>query len=106
MQKEFGLGSHFFEFTAPGTPQQNGAIERSFATLYGKVRAMLYGAGFDETTCGKLWAEAANCATHNENVTSPHTGEPSSHEFFLAVYQHMYRICAPLVKSESFETFT
>jgi hypothetical protein len=29
-----------FENTAPNTPQQNGKLERKFATLYGKVRAM------------------------------------------------------------------
>ena len=28
------------EFSAPGTPQQNGVVERAFATLYGRVRAM------------------------------------------------------------------
>jgi transposase InsO family protein len=26
-----------FEFTAPGTPQQNGKVEQIFATLYGKT---------------------------------------------------------------------
>jgi hypothetical protein len=30
-----------FEFTAPDSPQQNGKIERKFATLYGRVRAIL-----------------------------------------------------------------
>jgi hypothetical protein len=35
-----------FEFTAPDTPQQNGKIERKFATLYGKVRATLNEAEF------------------------------------------------------------
>jgi transposase InsO family protein len=29
-----------FEYTAPYTPQQNGRIERKFATLYGKIRAL------------------------------------------------------------------
>ena len=29
-----------FEFTAPDTPQHNGMIERSFATSYGRMRAM------------------------------------------------------------------
>jgi transposase InsO family protein len=33
-----------FEFTAPNSPQQNGKIERKFATLYGKMRTMLNGA--------------------------------------------------------------
>ena len=26
-----------FEFSAPGTPQQNGVVERAFATFYGRV---------------------------------------------------------------------
>ena len=30
-----------FEFSAPGTPQQNVVVKRAFATLYGRVRAML-----------------------------------------------------------------
>jgi hypothetical protein len=30
-----------FEFTAPGTPHQNGKVERAFATLFGKTRSML-----------------------------------------------------------------
>ena len=30
-----------FEFSAPGTPQQNGVVKRVFATLYGRVQAML-----------------------------------------------------------------
>ena len=81
--KKYPHLSHiFFEFTVPGTPQQNGRIERSFATtLYGKVHAMLNCAGFNETTRRKLWAEAANCATANENVTSPTKGELSSYAF-------------------------
>ena len=34
-----------FEYTAAGTPQQNGVAERYFATLYDRVRAMLNRAG-------------------------------------------------------------
>lgn len=29
------------EFTSPNTPEQNGQVERSFATLWERVRAML-----------------------------------------------------------------
>ena len=36
-----------FEFTAPRTPQHNGKVERKFATLYGRLRAMLDEAGLD-----------------------------------------------------------
>ena len=37
-----------FEFTAPGTPQQNGVVECKFATLFGRARAMLNKAGFKD----------------------------------------------------------
>ena len=30
-----------FEFTAPGTPQQNSVVERKIPTLVGRARAML-----------------------------------------------------------------
>ena len=30
-----------FQFTAPNTPEHNGRVERKYATLFGKVRAML-----------------------------------------------------------------
>jgi hypothetical protein len=39
---------HFkFEYTVPGTPQQNGKIEHKFATLCGKSCAMLNAAKFN-----------------------------------------------------------
>ena len=60
--KQEGLGIQF-EYTAPGTPQQNGKVERKFATLFGRVRAMLNSAGFPEDLRKSLWAEAANTAT-------------------------------------------
>ena len=60
--KQEGLGIQF-EYTAPGTPQQNGRVERKFATLFGRVRAMLNGGGFPEELRKSLWAEAANTAT-------------------------------------------
>ena len=45
LKKELGI---VFEYTAPGTPQQNGVVERAFATMLGKTRAIMKGAGFDE----------------------------------------------------------
>ena len=38
-----------FQYTARETPQHNGVVERSFVTLYGRVRAMLNAAGFPKT---------------------------------------------------------
>ncbi len=40
-----GLGV-FFEYTATGTPQQNGRVEQKFATLYNQERAMLNNGNF------------------------------------------------------------
>ena len=42
-----GLGITF-QFTAPYTPQQNGAIERSFATSYGRMRSFMSDAGMSD----------------------------------------------------------
>ena len=57
-----------FEFTARQTPQQNGKVERAFATLYGRVRAMMTSAGLDENTRHRLWMEAAATATKLDNI--------------------------------------
>jgi hypothetical protein len=61
---------HFkFEYTAPGTPQKNGKIERKFATHYRKSRAMLNAATFNWPSRHKMWAYSANQATVLENIT-------------------------------------
>ena len=62
-----GLGIKF-EWTAPGTPQQNGKVERKFATLFGYARAMLNEAEVPLGTRKGLWAEAASTATHIHNI--------------------------------------
>ena len=58
-----------FEFTSPETPQQNGKVERKFATLWGRVRAMMNSAGVKDVRRKKLWAECANHATFLENIS-------------------------------------
>ena len=57
-----------FEMTAPKTPQQNGIIERKFATLYGKVRSMLNAANLTNNLRYALWAHAAKLATQLETI--------------------------------------
>ena len=37
-----------FEFTAPGTPQQNSVVERKIPTLMGIARAMMIQAGLNQ----------------------------------------------------------
>lgn len=65
--KNEGLGITF-EYTAPGTPQQNGKVERKFATLYGRVRAMKIASGLPKNLSDGFWAEAANTATVLDNI--------------------------------------
>jgi GH18 family chitinase len=73
-----------FEYTAPdGTPQQNGEVERKFATLYARVRAILNQAQLTESLRNGLWAVAAATATLIKNalVTKEHVQTP--HLIFL-----------------------
>ena len=44
-----------FEFTAPGTPQQNSVVERKIPTLMGRSRAMMLTAGFSQQDKRKFW---------------------------------------------------
>jgi hypothetical protein len=63
-----------FEFTAPDSPQQNGKVERKFATLYGRVRAMLNAAEFNWPLRHAMWAYASLHATKLDNLLiSPDT---------------------------------
>ena len=43
-----------FEFTAPGTPQQNSVVERKIPTLMGRSRAMMLTVGFVSKTKGNF----------------------------------------------------
>ena len=78
-----GLGIKF-EYTAPGTPQQNGRIECKFATLFNRVCAMLNSGKFTLYLHSSLWAEAANTATFLENhLTTPNRSLNPFQQFFV-----------------------
>jgi hypothetical protein len=55
-----------FEYTAPDSPQQNGTIERKFATFYGRVRDIINQAEFAAPLRGAMWAYCALHATRLE----------------------------------------
>ena len=57
-----------FEFTAPGTPQQNSVAERRIPTLMGRARAMLIRAGIDSKGKGEFWCEVISTATKLDNI--------------------------------------
>ena len=67
-----------FKYTSSGTPQQNGRIERKFATLYGRVRAMFIGAGIKGRLRKLLWAEAMNTAIDLDNIMTHTDGSLQS----------------------------
>ena len=57
-----------FEFTAPGTPQQNSVVERKMPTLMGRSRAMMIEAGFSQQDKRKFWCEVISTATKLDNI--------------------------------------
>ena len=72
-----------FEFTAPGTPQQNSVVERKFPTLMGRARAMMNHAGFDGKFKKKFWCEAIATVTNLDNIMVKHMGgKPPYYMFF------------------------
>ena len=62
------------EITAPYTPQQNGIVERKFATIRDRSSAAMIKAKFSEEAQGTLWAEAANTHTRLTNIVSNSSG--------------------------------
>ena len=72
----------YFEFTAPHTPQQNGTIERLFATLYGKTRSVLNGAMLSQDLRTGLWAHAADMCSKLENIIVTDPLKLTSSELF------------------------
>ena len=57
-----------FEFSAPGTPQQNSVVERTIHTLMGRSRAMMLTAGFSQQDKRKFWCEVISTATKLDNI--------------------------------------
>jgi hypothetical protein len=52
-----------FEYTALHTPQQNGRIERKFATFYGKIRALTTVSQLPQKLRDDFWPHAAHLVT-------------------------------------------
>ena len=71
-----------FEYTAPGTPQQNGVVKRAFVTLIGRGRAMTNHAGFTVKNRQQMWFEAAHTATMLDNVLVQEKGGKPPHTKF------------------------
>ena len=84
LQKECGkanLGIPF-EFTAPGTPQQNSVANRRIPTLMGRARAMLIQAGIESKYKGEFWSEVISTATKLDNIMVRPEGTKPPHTLF------------------------
>ena len=80
-----------FEFTAPGTPQQNSVAERRIPTLMGRARAMLIQAGIESKHNGEFWCEVISTATKLD-TKPPHTlfyGEDAKYTRSLRTFGEM-----------------
>ena len=88
-----------FEFTAPGTPQQNSVEERRIPTLMGRARAMLIQAGIDSKVKGEFWCEVISTVTKLDNImvrpertNPPHTlfyGKDAKHMKHMRTFREM-----------------
>ena len=78
-----------FEYTAPGTPQRNGVVERAFVTVMGHARAMINHVGFTMAKRQQFW-----CALLLQDSTksSPFTqfyGVDAKYSKYLKVFGEM-----------------
>ena len=65
------------EYTGAATPQHNGVVERAFATLTGRVRAMLKSTGIVGKLRYKIWAECVKTATDLDGILVDSPGQRS-----------------------------
>ena len=65
------------EYTGAATPQHNGVVERAFATLTGRVRAMMKSAGIVGKLRFKIWAECVKTATDLDGILVESPGQKS-----------------------------
>jgi transposase InsO family protein len=70
------------EYTARETPQQNGMVKQAFATLFGRVRALITNAGFEKIKRETLWAECAATATKLDNLLVKTSKTKNPYEIF------------------------
>ena len=72
-----------FEFTAPGTPQQNSVVQRKTHSLVGRARAMLIQAGINSKEKGEFWCEVISTATNLDNkMVRPDRTKPPNTLFY------------------------
>ena len=66
------------------SPQLNGSVERKFATLVGRSRAVHQQNGYTKALRRKLWAETVNTVTDYENILTLRNLTDAQHKQFYA----------------------
>jgi transposase InsO family protein len=69
-----------FDFTAPGTPQENGKVERAFVSLFDITRSMLNAANITIPLRKVLWANCANLSVQLESIIVKDNDQQSAAE--------------------------
>ena len=57
-----------FEFSAPGTPQQNSVVDRKIPTMMGRSRTMMLTAGFSQQDKRKFLCEVISTTTKLDKI--------------------------------------
>ena len=70
------------ECTAPYTLEQNGVVERAFASVRNRGYAMMIDARLTKAAQGQLWSEAMDAATSLANITASSTHETTAYKMF------------------------
>ena len=84
-----------FEFTARDTPQQNGTVERAFATLYGRIRATNNCAKLPLALRNGLWTECAATCTTLDTILCHGSDNRSAYQKYYnkdPPFKHMLRV--------------
>jgi hypothetical protein len=76
-----------FELTAPGSAQQNGKVERKFATLYGRVQAMFNKEEFNWPLRYATWAYSSLHATKLDNLLTRPDARLSPYAMYHGIQQ-------------------
>ena len=66
------------EYTAPGSPRQNGRVEKKINLIWQRALTLMVHARLTKEMQSKLWAEAVNCSAFLENIIiKSHRSKPA-----------------------------
>lgn len=66
------------EYTAPGSPRQNGRVEKKINLIWQRALTSMVHARLTKEMQAKLWAEAVNCSAFQENIIlKSHRSKPA-----------------------------